>query len=462
MDVQTATEDTASFDDEIAAEVRATKKMKGRRTKIKAKAPTRLERAEKLRTRLLHLKEELENMGFGGLLKPPGPIQLVEEPDLDPKTGGYVGKVREPLAAYIQRVSIADNFSQRPPFDHVIDPIYRRLIRDYIEGALMPESKVAALNHSNGKVEKIDAGPIRCSIIDGLQRLYCYCIAILLVLYREQLVADGVIPKDAWEYFAEVVKATGDPKAATEKILTRLMRYEVFYNIDLGGLLHFMVTFNTGQRRMNLPVQLEIMKRPLIEELQIRAQIKLWYEIEKIPGMTKPKEQFAASDLILATEAFIANNAQVSAAPEADRYLEDEAYLYKVGDIEDVVATLKRIATDLHPAMMAAYASDPYKRYLLSTSSAFLFGLVAACGYIRNTKNMKVLDGELDRLMNLMKEGGEDPLNLADYWSALEQITASRGKATRRLVDDTFRRFFNGATSGLDWLDTAKSIGGGA
>ena len=30
------------------------------------------------------------------------------------------------------------------------------------------------------------------------------------------------------------------------------------------GLLHYMVTFNTGQRRMSLEVQLEIMQRPLL------------------------------------------------------------------------------------------------------------------------------------------------------------------------------------------------------
>jgi hypothetical protein len=303
---------------------------------------------------------------------------------------------------------------------------------------------------------------MRFSIIEGLQRLYCMCIAILLVLRRDGLVGDGVIPSEAWEYFEDAVAQNGDPKKATEELLTRMVRYELFYNIDLGGLLHYMVTFNTGQRRMSLPVQLEIMKRPLIQELERGAKIKIWREIEKVPGMSKPKEMFAASDLVLSVEAFITNNAQVVAASEADRYLEDQAYLDKVGDIEDVVSTIRRVATELHPMMMKVYAADPYKRYLLSTSSAFLFGLMAACGYVRNAKNMKVLDGEVDRMLDLIKRGGDDPLNLEDYWKALESITASRGKATRRLVDDTFRRFFNGATSGLDWLDTARSIGGKA
>src|SRR5438034_7127862 len=59
----------------------------------------------------------------------------------------------------------------------------------------------------------------------------------------------------------------------------RIIRYEVFSEIDLSGLLHYMVTFNTGQRRMSLAVQLEIMRQPLIEELEKQAQIPVWHEM---------------------------------------------------------------------------------------------------------------------------------------------------------------------------------------
>src|SRR5262249_45517630 len=158
-------------------------------------------------------------------------------------------------------------FSQRPPFDHVTDPIYKRLIRDFIDGAVMPESKVAALARSkpDRKAHSLSEPDIDYSIIDGLQRLYCFCIALLLVWRRDQLIRDGSVPADAWEYFRDVVGRTGDPCPATEQLLKRIIRYEIFYEIDLGGLLHYMVTFNTGQRRMSLPVQLEIMQRPLIQ-----------------------------------------------------------------------------------------------------------------------------------------------------------------------------------------------------
>ncbi|MDO8435036.1 MAG: hypothetical protein Q7S58_21790 [Candidatus Binatus sp.] len=442
----------------------AERRPKARRRKVeKIKPPTKEERSTLLRTRLCGLTEELIANGFGAILKPPPPIKLIElEPDIDPKKGAFIGKVKEPLAYYLQRVSVVDNLSQRPPFDHLNDSIYRRLIRDFIEGAVIPESKVAALLRStNGKAETLANGDIRYSIVDGLQRLYCMCIAILLVYLREKSVEQGLVPEEIWRvHFADVVAKKGDAKTATEELLSRAIRYEVFYNIDLGGLLHYMVTFNTGQRRMSLPIQLEIMRRPLIEEIERRAEVKLWLDTDKLPGQTKPAQDFSAAQLVLATEAFVTGNCQIAAGTEADRYLESQADLDEVGDIEDTVTTLKRIMAEFHPAIMRIYAQEVGSRYILSNSITFLIGFVAACGYVRNNNNPKVLDGVLDKLADLMKRPVDDPLNLREYQAVVLQIKTSRGKAMRRLADDTFRRFFLGATRSLDWVDTFKSIGG--
>ena len=103
------------------------------------KALTKEERSEKVRSRIEGLKNELRSKGFADCLTLDGPPVVKDEPDFDPKTEGYIGKVKEPLGAYLQRVSVLDNYAQRPPFDHANDPIYRRLIRDFIQGAIMPE-----------------------------------------------------------------------------------------------------------------------------------------------------------------------------------------------------------------------------------------------------------------------------------------------------------------------------------
>jgi|HubBroStandDraft_1064217.scaffolds.fasta_scaffold21984_2 hypothetical protein len=433
---------------------------RGRRAKL-VKAPNRVERCENIRQKILSLTTDLVDDGFGSLLPPPAPVDTISKPVNDPKTGGCIAHVEEPLGIYIQRVSVADNFSQRPPFDHVEDPIYRRLIRDFLQGAAMPESKVAALSStkSGRKAESLHVKDIDYSVIDGLQRLYCYCIAILLLWRREETVTEGLITKDAWKYFEEALNDSGEPKAATEDLLKRITRYEIFYNIDLGGLLHYMVTFNTGQRRMSLDVQLEIMRRPLILELE-SSGIPVWHDISSMPGIKQPKEKFAAADLVLATQAFITNNAQLTASTEAERFLnESQAYLDNVGDINDVAQTLKRITTEVHPEIMRIYADDPNRRFILA-GGTFLLSFAAACGYVRNRGNMKMLDGAFDKLLAELKKPVDDPLNLDDYQKALSAITSSRGKATRRLVYDTFLRFFNGASTELEWLDTATQITG--
>src|SRR5207249_11829873 len=202
-------------------------------------------------------------------------------------------------------------------------PVDRGLSRDLLAGAVVPEGEVAGVGGmgSETKGAALDALNIRYAMIDGLQRLYCFCIALLLVLRREHLVQEGVIPVDAWTYFAESVQSTGEPQPGTEALLQRVIRYEVFSEIDLSGLLHYMVTFNTGQRRMNLAVQLEIMRQPLIEELEKQAQIPVWHEMFKLPSQPRPKDQFDAKDLVLAAEAFLTHNAHVSAAEETERFL---------------------------------------------------------------------------------------------------------------------------------------------
>jgi hypothetical protein len=447
---------------DVAARTRSVKRelttLRSRRG-LRIKKPTRLERTRKLHDVVVNMVQELQSAGFASVLSPPGPIAIMGPEVEDPKTQGKIGHAREPLGSYIQRLSVEDNFFQRPPFDHMTDPIYRRLIRDFIDGAAMPESKIAALSRAGGARSLAD-GNIRFSIIDGLQRLYCFLIAILLVWRREQLVQDGVIPQEGWNFFAESVKRLGEPELATENLLQRVIRYEIFYAISLAGLLHYMVTFNSSQRRMSLRVQLEIMKKPLIEHLKSEG-IPIWEDIGRMPGERRPQDRFLGSDIVLATQAFITHNAQVTTAVETERFLdENQPYLDNIGDISDIIRTLKRISAEVHSKITRAYESNPNQRFLMMNGDPFLLGFVAACGYVRSRGNMDILDKALDKLLQEFDRPDADPLHIESYQSALAMINASRGKDARRLVDDTFRRFFLGVTTELDWLDTADQIVG--
>jgi hypothetical protein len=435
------------------------KELRSRRGARAAK-PTKLERTRKIHDVVVVLVDELKNAGFAAALPLPGPIRVIGPEIDDPKTQGKIGHAQEPLGVYIQRLSVEDNFFQRPPFDHLTDPIYRRLIRDFIEGAAMPECKIAALSWSGG-VRSLESEDIRFSIIDGLQRLYCFLIAILLVWRREQLVQERLVPEEAWNFFADAVRKLGEPRAATENLLRRIIRYEIFYAISLAGLLHYMVTFNSSQRRMSLRVQLEIMKKPLIEHLKSEG-IPIWEDIGRMPGERRPKDRFLASDIVLATQAFITHNSHVTTALETERFLdESQPYLDNIGDISDIVRTLKRISGELHVRMAEAYEADCSRRGLLTDGDPFLLGFVAACGYVRSRGSMEILDKALDKLLGEFDRGDKDPLRLESYEKALALIRSSRGKDCRRLVDDTFRRFFLGVTTELEWMDAAVQMIGG-
>jgi hypothetical protein len=441
-------------------------KVRGRRPKWKP--PTKLERNKTLTARVDGLAAALRAAGYQAHLKTPGPVKPIATPLLDPKTGGMIAHAEEPLGMYLQRVSAVGNESQRQPFDQMVDPIYMRMIRDILGGALLPEAKVAVLSKvaPDKRALSLDAGDIYYSIIDGLQRFMALGSAVLLVLDREKLVTDSVIPKEAWDYFKESVERLGPPQTAVEKVLRYTVRYEAFYQIDLQGLLHYMVTFNTAQRRMSLQVQLEIMNEPMLQEFQ-RAGIPFTRESTTMKGETRPKDKFWAGELTVAAEAFLTHNPQVNPAGEAERGLDRAktagAFLTfdDAGEIADVVRALGRIATEVHPRIMKAYTDGEFRhRVILSGGGTFLIGLAAACGYIRKRINMKSLDGALDKLIAELESGKDDPLRLAAYDEALLKITSSRGKGIRRLVYDTFLRYFQGATPDLDWEDAVRQITG--
>jgi hypothetical protein len=97
---------------------------------------------------------------------------------------------------------------------------------------------------------------------------------------------------------------------------------------------------------------------------------------------------------------------------------------------------LKRVAQDIHPLMLLIYQNEPGKKFYFSGGGTFLTGFTAACGYIRNRNNMKMLEGALEKLILLLKLPSEDPLGLAEYQELIKDIKSSRGKMMRRLVYD--------------------------
>jgi hypothetical protein len=107
---------------------------------------------------------------------------------------------------------------------------------------------------------------------------------------------------------------------------------------------------------------------------------------------------------------------------------------------------------------MERYSDNPTHKYILSSGGVFLISFAAACGKVRNMLNMTSLDGALQKLMTELKKPDEDPLKLDEYQRTINNVKTSRGKTVRRIVYDTFLRFFNGTTPTLDWADAARQI----
>jgi len=431
----------------------------GRRAKARTMAKS--QRLERIQQKFLDLFAVLAARGFDvvGTRRPAIRLLPGTEADVDAKTGACIGHVRLPLKEYLQLASINENIRQRRPFDHLKDSIYLRLIRDFLDGAVMPEVKLGILGADGRSRAQLDVTKALSSIIDGLQRTYCYLIALLLVIEGERAVIEGWAPESAWKYLEPHVAKLGEGREALARLLERPIRVEIYYNLELGHLLQYLVTYNTGQRRMDLATQLEIMREPLIRKIESDTGLEIFQTTRDTDS--KPIDKFAAADVLVATQAFLLEDPQVTDAEEAERILSADESFLEVDNIDDLSEVMVFIMQDLHNLMTKAYDEDSTKQhYLTSKKSSFLFGLAAACGVVRADKDqggMEKLKEGFDRLKRLFQTS-EDPLSLEEYQTVVGRISGSRGKNTRNLVMHAFLAFFNGATTRLYWMLTAKSL----
>jgi hypothetical protein len=164
--------------------------------------------------------------------------------------------------------------------------------------------------------------------------------------------------------------------------------------------------------------------------------------------------------VLVATQAFLLEDPPITDAEEAERILSEDQSFLEVDNIDDLNEVMVFLMQDLHNLMMKAYDPDSTKQhYLTSKKSSFLFGLAAACGVIRGDKEeggMEKLKDGFNRLKRLFQTS-EDPLSLDEYQAVVGRISGSRGKNTRNLVMHSFLAFFNGVTTRLNWMLTAKS-----
>ena len=200
----------------------------------------------------------------------------------------------------LTRFSGLSHWFQRKTFNHTKDDIYRRLVVAILKGYYVPPLRVAAVADRDKGVLEDPKLATDWTLIDGLQRTTCYIIAVLMAALGDELVEMGCIDPKIWD---EMFRAHAE-KCGINELLHRQQQMEVFYRINIAGVLHFMLLLNGAQRQMTAKIQLELMNIPLIQILQDEG-IQLVKEQDKAADYKLERTSFKGSNLIVGVQGYI-------------------------------------------------------------------------------------------------------------------------------------------------------------
>jgi hypothetical protein len=379
-----------------------------------------------------------------GIEIPHTSIETIGEGLPDSKTGALVVNALAPVAFLLTRFSGLSHWFQRKTFHHTRDEIYQRLIVAILKGYYVPPLRVAAVT-DNGVVKDPKLAD-DWTLIDGLQRTTCYIIAVLMAAIGDDLVELGCVDEKIWEQiFVEHAKA-----CQIDELLRRQQQMEVFYNIDLKGVLHFMLLLNAAQRQMNAKIQLELMNIPLIKLLEQQG-IQLVKEQEKAADYKLEKASFRGSNLIVGVQGYMQKNPQVMTTEEKESFLSEEReYLAPVEDMGDVIQVLQLITGPLQKAVIERLDST-----VLSEGEVFTTALMAAAGKYADMTSFEQLVPALKRLISDI-ESGKDPLALDTYWKVYGGLKSGKGRKIRSIICTAFLQYFQGHCKHLEWEENAR------
>jgi hypothetical protein len=379
-----------------------------------------------------------------GIDMPETKIETIGDGLPDAKTGAMVVNALASVAFLLTRFSGLSHWFQRKTFHHTRDPIYQRLIVAILKGYYVPPLRVAAVA-DQGIVEDPKQAD-DWTLIDGLQRTTCYIIAVLMAALGDELVDLGCIDETIWnETFHEHAKVCD-----VSKLLGRQQQMEVFYKIDVAGVLHFMLLLNSAQRQMNAKIQLELMNVPLIKLLQDQG-IQLVKEQEKAADNKLERSSFKGSNLIVAVQGYMQKNPQVMTTDEKESFLSEEGeYLAPAEDMSDVIQVLKLVTGPLHNALLNRLDST-----VLSEGEVFVTALMAAAAKYADMTSFDQLLAALKRLVTDV-DATKDPMAIDTYWEVYRNIKSGKGRKIRSIICTAFLEYFRGNCKALEWEENAR------
>lgn len=332
--------------------------------------------------------------------------------------------------------------------------VYRRLIEDLKEGTLIPPLSIVLMKNSEVQKEinemeriedieklineKIKQGDI--FILDGLQRTYC----ILSVI--DDL---GKIGKK-------------------EQFLTTRIRVELWYNMRYTAILYKMLVLNTGQVKMSMKHQIEILNIPLKEKIIEVATVKgttIAFSTYRNPLSVDEVYKYRFSDIVEAFTSFITNDPMVDKTNEVVKQLErmkfiedhsDPEILSKEEEVNEFIETLIALDKEIwnkYPQSITIEDEEGNESSLpwtsrrdIMTSAAILSGIFAAFGKIFKNEREKYRQRKT-QLFHILREDNVDPLKL-EVMSQILQDEKTRstkfGETTRNFFFNALKKFFDG------------------
>lgn len=356
------------------------------------------------------------------------------------KANVYIVQLK--ISEYLQLIDLEENPYQRNVLDY---DVYKKLIRDLLNGAIFPPISVVCkskvdLKHGLDRKSKL-------MILDGLQRTNCLFVC-------KDILDEKIEKKDI---FPSIYKNSKD-------FLDTVITIEIWEGLDLRAILYKIIVLNTGQKKMDIRHQLDIMISSLKDFLKMK-QIKFIEIKEKIEEELTVNELqkdnifplYTIAESIVAYINRYPQFTQKSATEFLFEKLDLEPESFKEGikiiedetTYDDLVWTLK----DLSEVLLKKYNYNVFIRYPL-----FLSSFLAAMGYARVEFGGQV-DVKKNTLIEMLKSAEQDPLGINTYLSFHNKFISGIGAKRRKLVFTSFKNFFSSpVTNKLDWHQAYKEV----
>jgi len=246
-----------------------------------------------------------------------------------------------------------------------------------------------------------------------------------------------------------------------DKFLSRPLRVEVWPDISLSALTYRMILLNAGQKPMSLKHQLEVVSRPLCEQLNDLYPKRVSIYRERDSNRRSGFGQYQFSIIAQAFQAFVQKSPHIDVRNEVIAELNQIDVLTNYGESLEKKPGKDDLTTEFihYIEFLVDFDEKLCKKYEDSTESedgitiptginilsrdTFHLGLAAAYGWCTEHKK-DALNAAKKKLIALLNDDGTDPLSI----ERLEKIQTgfrrkdNTGEQTRNLIFNGFKEYF--------------------